>query len=137
MNFTAPKTRLTTDTDKKESVLTNPSSANRGLLGNKIKDSLDKKRHEEENINSKFFFLRYKNLKIKKLNKFEKEVIIELFKDEENYGISLLFKTMDKSQKNIKDFFEIRDDKNRNLLGICAMFGHRGLFIDLLCVLNQ
>lgn len=76
-----------------------------------------------------------KGIFISNLSKFEREMIIEMIRDEEIEALNTLIKNLHNSPSNIRAFFSITDVRKRNLLQICGYRGHRTAFIDLISLL--
>lgn len=81
------------------------------------------------------FFKQKEEIMIKRLSKLQKEMVIELFRDNETEEICNLWKSIEKSPQNIKAFFNIKSKKKRNFLHITGHLGHRSTFVDLLTFL--
>ena len=67
---------------------------------------------------------------------FEKELIIELFKDSSYRGIHHIFKLFS-IKKLVPKLLGIQDEIGRNILMIAGYYGHRQVFLDLVVKLNR
>lgn len=101
-------------------------------------NSLENKLKELESMNKSRMQDRYKwitKLNLIYITKWQREQIVELVKDKDKAGVGIAFRYfMTKGFMN--KFFNLFDEKKRNLLMIAAFYGFRGMFADLLAAMK-
>lgn len=101
-------------------------------------NSLDSKLKELEDMNKQRDEQRYKWIKKIQpifVTRWQKEQLVELVKDQDVIGVGITFRHF-LTKGFPGKFFNLTDEKNRNIVMISAFFGYRSLFSDLLAAMK-